>query len=68
MGALPEFFVLIKAAKYLNVPIWDLVTRMERGEQIWFNWAQASMRIENEANAIKDRIARALEATRRGVR
>lgn len=38
---MPAFHVFISAAKYLGVPVWELVERYEAGEHIWLNWAQA---------------------------
>lgn len=38
---MPPFHVFVSAAKYLEVPIWELVERYEAGEHIWLHWAQA---------------------------
>lgn len=44
VGALPEWFVLVRAAKYLNVAPWELA----RQPLYWFEWALAAMTAEAE--------------------
>lgn len=42
----PDWYPLIKAAKYLGVDPWELAAR----SQAWTNWALAAMTAEAEAD------------------
>ncbi len=45
MGSCPEFYPLIKAARYLGVPAWELAAQ----PKVWMQWALVSEAAENEA-------------------
>lgn len=46
----PDFYPLIRAARYLRVAPWDLAGIPEtRGCQVWINWALVCERAENQA-------------------
>lgn len=44
MGACPEWYPLIQAARYLGVPPWELAER----PLIWREWALAAMAADNQ--------------------
>lgn len=52
MGECPDWYLYLQAAKYLEVPAWDLV----RQPVIWRNWALAAMRSEEHAKAQHNRL------------
>lgn len=45
MGAMPQWYVLIKAAQWLQVPPWELLAR----PTIWTTWATEAMAAEATA-------------------
>ncbi len=45
MGAMPDWYPLIRAARYLGVPPWDLLQRAA----VWQTWAIIAEGAENEA-------------------
>lgn len=49
MGALPEWYVLLRAARYLQVAPWDLAAR----PTTWMDWALMAESAENEARAVE---------------
>jgi hypothetical protein len=42
-------YELIRRAKWLGVPPWELLEKIEQGEEIWFNWAAVGETAEYEA-------------------
>ncbi len=48
MGALPDWYTLLRAARYLQVAPWELAARPMQ----WMEWALMSESAENEAQAI----------------
>jgi len=52
MGTMPEWYLIIQAAKYLGVPVWDL---LERGVA-WIGYALAAMSAESSARETLARI------------
>ncbi len=48
MGALPEWYPLIRAARYLQVAPWELAAR----PSLWMDWALMAESAENEAQAV----------------
>lgn len=51
-GVLPDWYVVIRAARYLGVAPWDLVPQ----SSLWLGWALASERAENAAAEDKRRL------------
>ena len=45
MGSVPAWYTILRAAKYLGVPPWDLLDQ----PAIWLNWALAAENSENLA-------------------
>ncbi len=50
---MPEWYPLMRAARYLNVPPWELMNQ----SQVWMDWALAAEAAEIEAHNIKIRKA-----------
>ena len=48
MGACPEWYPLVKAARYLGVAPWELLKQ----PRIWFEWALTAQAVENEAQTM----------------
>ncbi len=48
MGALPDWYTLLRAARYLQVAPWELAAR----PMIWMDWALTAESAENEARSI----------------
>lgn len=48
MGACPEWYPLLKAARYLGVAPWELMNR----PRMWFEWALTAQAAENEAQTM----------------
>lgn len=46
-GAIPAWYMVIKAARVLGVPPWELLER----EAVWMHWALAAKSAENKAQA-----------------
>lgn len=46
MGSVPEWYLLIRAARYLGVPPWDLMQQ----PAIWREWALTAENAENKAH------------------
>jgi len=42
MGECPDWFILLRAARWLGVAPWELAER----SQVWLEWALASMKAE----------------------
>lgn len=57
MGAVPEWYGVVRAAKYLGVAPWDLMER----SHVWVDWALTAEKAEDEAEK-----ARQNRANRRG--
>lgn len=51
MGSLPQWYMQIRAARYLGVAPWDLVLR----PLVWTEWALAAEDAENKAQADIDK-------------
>lgn len=51
MGELPDWYPLIRAARYLGVPPWDLLTQ----PLAWQHWALLSEVVEGE---VQDELAK----------
>jgi hypothetical protein len=47
---MPEWYVLMTAAKWMGVPPWDLLEQ----PAIWTDWALAAIHAENEAQRKDD--------------
>lgn len=47
MGALPDWYPLIRAARYLGVAPWELLDQ----SSLWLRWALTAETAENEAQA-----------------
>lgn len=47
MGALPEWYLLLRAARYLQVAPWDLLEQ----PIAWLDWALMAENAENAAQA-----------------
>jgi hypothetical protein len=45
MGALPDWYTLLRAARYLQVAPWELLAQ----PQVWQEWALTAESAENEA-------------------
>ena len=54
MGALPEWYPLIRAARYLGVAPWVLLEQ----QSTWLEWALIAESAENEAQAMVAKQAR----------
>ena len=54
MGALPDWYPLLRAARYLQVAPWELAAR----PIVWVDWALMAESAENEAQAIMAKQAR----------
>jgi hypothetical protein len=48
MGAMPEWYPLIRAARYLGVAPWKLLEQ----QSTWLEWALIAESAENEAQAM----------------
>jgi len=48
MGACPEWYPLLKAARYLGVAPWEL----NQQPRMWLEWALTAQAAENEAQAM----------------
>jgi hypothetical protein len=46
MGSIPDWYLLLRAARYLGVPPWDLIDR----QTIWREWALIAENAENKAS------------------
>lgn len=47
---MPSWYSLIRAARYLGVPPWELMYRVETlGERYWVSWATAAAYAEKNA-------------------
>lgn len=55
MGALPDWYILLRAARYLQVAPWELAAQ----PSAWMEWALAAESAEDEAHAILAKQARA---------
>lgn len=44
MGALPDWYPLMRAARYLGVPPWELLHQ----PSVWVSWALLAERVESE--------------------
>lgn len=51
MGEIPEWYYVIRAARYLGVPPWELMEQ----PKYWLDWALESESAENEAQGIRAR-------------
>jgi len=49
VGSVPDWYMLIRAARYLNVAPWDLMEQ----PSIWMYWALQAESAEDEAQGIK---------------
>lgn len=45
VGALPDWYVVVRAAKYLGVPPWELAEK----PTYWLEWALTAMGIDGES-------------------
>lgn len=45
MGEIPEWYLVIRAARYLGVAPWDLIGQ----SSLWLGWALTAQRAESEA-------------------
>lgn len=54
MGEVPDWYLLIRSAKYLGVAPWDLLDQ----PKVWRNWARWAENAENEAERQKTESAR----------
>lgn len=54
MGALPDWYPLLRAARYLGVAPWDLL----RQPTVWVTWALTSERVEGEVQDLLNEQAR----------
>lgn len=54
MGALPEWYPLIRAARYLQVAPWELAAQ----PLTWMEWALVAESAEDEAQAVMSKHAR----------
>ena len=52
MGEIPDWYVIIKAAKYLGVPPWDLMKQ----SIFWREKALIAMAAENDARKQKEKL------------
>lgn len=48
MGTCPEWYPLLKAARYLGVAPWELLEQ----PRMWFEWALTAQAAENEAQTM----------------
>jgi hypothetical protein len=48
MGSLPEWYTLVRAARYLGVAPWELLEQ----QSAWMDWALMAESAENEAQEI----------------
>lgn len=53
MGACPDWYPLIQAARYLGVAPWELVER----PRVWLQWALASQAAEAGAETERIKVA-----------
>lgn len=52
MGSVPEWYRLIRAAKYLGVAPWDLLEK----PAIWMEWALSAESAENKAERTRAKL------------
>lgn len=45
MGAMPQWYILIRAARYLGVAPWEMMDQ----PKVWIEWALAAESAENHA-------------------
>lgn len=57
MGAVPDWYLVIRAARYLGVAPWEMLEQ----PSLWLGWALASERAENEAAAERQKLAQQTE-------
>lgn len=49
MGAVPDWYALGPAARWLNIGVPELVERIERGEELWLHWGLCASNAEASA-------------------
>lgn len=49
MGSIPDWYIAIRAARYLGVPPWELIEQ----PTYWMEWALFAESAENEAEGIR---------------
>ena len=58
-GSCPDWYVVLRAARYFGCPPWELLARVDDGEDFWLDIASISSNAEAEAAAVLQKIQQA---------